>query len=93
MVCDAELWPTGTLSCDAEPFPDTQESQLVPAAIAPGLLKGKRCFSPGTALGCVTCTPVSGEPGVLVVSPAGTTAQVGWRRQQLGPGLHQYPQL
>lgn len=39
-------------SYDAEPFPDTQESQLVPAAISPGLLKGKRCFSRGTALGC-----------------------------------------
>jgi len=64
MVCDTEPSPAGTPTCDAEPFPDAQERQLVPAAIAPGLLQGKRCFSPGPALGCPPCTRVPGEPGV-----------------------------
>lgn len=40
----------GHLSCDAEPFPHPRERQLLPTAIPLGLLKGKRCFSPGIAL-------------------------------------------
>lgn len=59
---------TGTPSCDAEPFPDTHRGEPAGACSdPPGLLQGKRCNTVGQPW---AVPPVSGEPAVLVLSPA-----------------------